>query len=441
MTLDHRASRADTHSSPASFSAAGNGSATAAIASRYARVRRFTETLCQTLTAEDCCIQSMPDASPTRWHLAHTTWFLETFVLARGGRYVIYNEQFAYLFNSYYNAVGKQFTRAERGLLSRPTLDEIRGYRQHVDDRMGQLLAKGDLGGDVAAIVELGLQHEQQHQELILTDIKHAFSHNPLLPTFRPGKMPVGTGEVSAEWRAFDEQICSIGHEGDSFAYDNELPRHRVLLGNFEIATRPVDCGQYLEFMRNRGYERPELWLSEGWRTVCEEGWRAPLYWFERDGRWFEFTLAGVIEVDAARPICHVSYDEADAFARWAQARLPTEAEWELAAADQPIEGNFADTLLAAGDAIHPSARAATPCSATRTFGDVWQWTASPYVAYPGYRPAEGALGEYNGKFMCNQFVLRGGSCASSSDHLRVTYRNFFPPSARWQFSGIRLAR
>jgi ergothioneine biosynthesis protein EgtB len=285
------------------------------------------------------------------------------------------------------------------------------------------------------------MHHEQQHQELVLTDIKHVFSCNPFFPVYREAevKEPVGAGQGG--WSKFPEGIYWIGHEGTGFAYDNESPRHRVFLNEFEFNNHPVTCGEYLQFMADGGYQRPELWLSLGWHTVREQGWNAPLYWRKSGDDWQQFTLAGLREVDSCQPVCHVSYFEADAFARWAGARLATEAEWEVACDSLPIEGNFADTLLDASAALHPAGEAVGQAFPSRMFGDVWEWTASPYVAYPGFETPEGALGEYNGKFMCNQFVLRGGSCATSSDHIRRTYRNFFPPDARWQFSGIRLAR
>ncbi|REK37965.1 MAG: ergothioneine biosynthesis protein EgtB [Planctomycetota bacterium] len=413
---------------------------------RYLATRAFTARLCESLEAEDCVIQSMRDVSPTRWHLAHTTWFFEEFALGRFADERPFHPAFKYLFNSYYNAVGAQFPRSERGMLSRPTVAEVWAYRDDVDRRLAGRLAESD-DAQLAYIVELGIQHEQQHQELILTDIKHVLSRNPLFPVYReaPARDDDSPGSMrppAAEWLEHDEAIYEIGHTGPGFAYDNESPRHRVLLEDFMIASRPVNCGEYLQFMADDGYRRAELWLSAGWQTVQQEGWQAPLYWHERPEGWSQFTLAGLRPLDPAEPVCHVSYFEADAFARWAGARLPTEAEWEVASAAVSSEqGNFADTLLAAGAALHPAAPPTEDVGAVRMFGDVWQWTASPYTAYPGYAPPDGALGEYNGKFMCNQFVLRGGSCATSSNHIRATYRNFFPPEARWQFCGFRLAR
>jgi ergothioneine biosynthesis protein EgtB len=383
----------------------------------------------------------MPDVSPTRWHLAHTTWFFETFVLTARPDYRVYHPEFNYLFNSYYNTVGPQFARPRRGLLSRPGLGEVRQYRQYVDEQMLRLLANEALSAQTASIVELGLHHEQQHQELMLTDIKHVFSCNPLWPAYREDEIPVSGAVAASNWIHFGEGIYRIGHDGPGFAYDNESPRHRQFLEAFQIAGRLVTCGEYLQFIEDGGYRRPELWLSAGWQHACQEGWEAPLYWVRRDGTWSVFTLAGLRELDPAQPVCHVSYFEADAYATWAGYRLPTEAEWELASEQVPIEGNFADRLLDQARAVHPNSTAPGNADPAQMFGDVWEWTSSPYAPYPGFRIADGALGEYNGKFMCNQYVLRGGSCATSHNHMRRTYRNFFPPDARWQFSGIRLAR
>jgi len=412
------------------------------LAKRFRSIRRFTEQLAEPLSPEDCAVQSMPDASPTKWHLAHTTWFFETFLLRKLPNYQVFDERYAYLFNSYYNSIGKQYPRSKRGLVSRPDLSEISEYRRHVDERMLQLLSAGDNSlEDVQHIVDIGLQHEQQHQELILTDIKHALAQNPLHPVYREGSFDDAKDEVQPEWRAFEEGVYLIGYEGDGFSFDNETPRHRVFLDAFRLSNQLVNCGEYLQFIGDGGYERPELWLSLGWQAVREHGWRAPLYWHEISGEWHEFTLSGMRELDLTQPVCHVSYFEADAFARWAESRLPTEAEWEVASADADSScGNLADTLLARGSAIHPRRVSRSTGCPANAFGDVWEWTSSPYVPYPGYAPPDGALGEYNGKFMCNQYVLRGGSCATSSSHIRATYRNFFPPDARWQFAGIRLA-
>ena len=412
------------------------------LSKRFVAIRSFTMKLCETLTPEDCCIQSMPDASPVRWHLAHTSWFFETFLLKRDPTYRLFDDHYEFLFNSYYNAVGQQFPRPQRGLLSRPSLDEVFAYREHVDGRVADWIDSGRIEEeeDLAQVIELGLHHEQQHQELILTDVKHLFSLNPLMPTFRDGNCATSEGAARQQWLELDEGVYVIGHSGDGFAYDNEGPRHRVFLEPFAIASRPVTSGEFLEFVQEGGYSRPELWLSLAWDHVNKHQWNHPLYWFHQDGQWQEFTLAGPRPLDLDAPVCHVSFFEADAFARWAGARLPTEAEWEVAAEDVPQTGNFADTLLAEDRALHPTSSPAIPGKPVQMFGDVWQWTASPYTAYPGYQPVSGALGEYNGKFMCNQYVLRGGSVATSSSHVRPTYRNFFPPEARWQFSGFRLA-
>ncbi len=428
------------------------------LATRFRDVRRFSETLAAPLTPEDCTVQSMPDASPTKWHLAHTTWFFETFLLERQPGYEVFDSMFRTLFNSYYNGVGEQFPRPRRGLLSRPTLDEVLDYRHHLDGAMAVLMELDEtVDARTRQVVEIGLHHEQQHQELILTDIKHVFGQNPLRPAYQRSSRAVASGWIgnghdnsfvrsatSPDWVEFDEGTYSIGHGGTDFAYDNESPRHRIFLESFALASSPVTCGEWLHFIEDGGYLRPDHWLSLGWSTVCEQKWNAPLYWFSWEDQWWLHTLAGSRPVDPDEPICHVSYFEADAFARWAGYRLPTEAEWEVAAAGQPQTGNFVDTLLSADRALHPSAvSAGTPRPRTlhQLYGDVWEWTSSPYTPYPGYRAPDGALGEYNRKFMCNQYTLRGGSCATPSTHIRPTYRNFFPPEARWQFTGIRLAR
>jgi ergothioneine biosynthesis protein EgtB len=407
------------------------------LAARYRAVRRATEALCEPLEVEDYVIQSMPEASPAKWHLAHTSWFFETFVLAAHvPGYRPFHPQFAVLFNSYYNAVGPRWPRPVRGLLSRPTVAEVFRYRAAVDERMAALFHSADLRRRAADVVTLGLSHEQQHQELLLTDLKHALAANPLRPAYRAVSPPVGPAPPLA-WIPFPAGVASIGHDGDGFAFDNESPRHRVFLEGFELATRPVINGEYLAFMADGGYERPELWLSDGWAARQAHGWAAPLYW-ERDGDdWVALTLGGPRPVGPDEPACHVSYYEADAFARWAGARLPTEAEWEASAAGLPVAGHFAE-----GGFCHPTAPAADDDGPLwKLYGDVWQWTASAYAGYPGYAAPAGALGEYNGKFMCNQMVLRGASCATPRSHARLTYRNFFPPEARWQFTGLRLAR
>jgi ergothioneine biosynthesis protein EgtB len=406
-----------------------------ALARRYREVRERTEWLCAPLSPEDQTAQSMPDASPAKWHRAHTTWFFETFVLrpCHAG-YQPLDERYAYLFNSYYNAVGPQYFRPHRGLVTRPGVAAVGEYRAHVDRAMTDLLSgRAPLRAEVpASVVELGLNHEEQHQELILTDVKHLLAHNPTWPAYRDGAAsPAGLPAAAMGWLPFAEGIYEIGHAGPGFAFDNEGPRHRVFLQGFELARRAVTVGEYLEFVADGGYRRPELWLSDGWRTVQERRWEAPLYWIAEGGERRAFTLGGLRPLDQAEPVCHVSYFEADAYARWAGARLPSEAEWEVTAADRPVEGLFLES-----GRCHPGA-----AGAASIFGDVWVWTQSAYLPYPGYRPPPGAIGEYNAKFMSGQMVLRGGSCATPQDHIRATYRNFFPPDARWQFSGIRLAR
>jgi ergothioneine biosynthesis protein EgtB len=410
---------------------------------RYQHVRGFTEALCQPLATEDYIIQSMPDASPTKWHLAHTTWFFETFVLTSAApAYQSPHPMYRYLFNSYYVGAGERFCRPKRGLLSRPTVAEVYQYRVHVDAHMIALLERLDASpcAQLEAVVELGIHHEQQHQELLLTDIKHVFSVNPLRPAYAAPGDPPAQGHVADTpgWRRHPEALAWIGHAGEGFAFDNEGPQHRVFVEAFQLATRLVTAGEYLNFIEDGGYARPNLWLSEGWATAQAQGWRAPLYWEQVDGDWWVMTLAGMRPVEAGEPVCHVSYYEADAYARWADARLPTEAEWETASGDADAAGNFVECRV-----WHPlpARSAASPSALRQMFGDVWEWTQSPYTSYPGYRPVAGALGEYNGKFMCNQFVLRGGSCATSQTHIRPTYRNFFPAHARWQFTGIRIAR
>jgi ergothioneine biosynthesis protein EgtB len=373
----------------------------------------------------------MPDVSPTKWHRAHTTWFFETFLLrpALEG-YEPFDERYAFLFNSYYEAVGPRHQRDRRGLLSRPGIAEIAAYRAHVDAAMAQLDAPDPAA--VADLLELGLHHEQQHQELLLMDIKHVLWMNPLRPAYRSSVRGVAprAGDQPAGWLAHPGGLVEVGATG-GFSFDNESPRHRQWLEPFSVADRLVTCREWLEFMADDGYHRPELWLSDGWATVQAEGWEAPLYWEPANG-WEIFTLAGQRPVDGAEPVGHVSYYEADAFARWAGARLATEAEWEAIAAAEPVEGRFLDL-----DVLQPE-----PATAgLQLYGDVWEWTASPYTPYPGYQPAAGAVGEYNGKFMVNQHVLRGGSCLTPAGHVRATYRNFFPPSARWAMSGVRLAR
>ena len=421
------------------MNATASGTARGAnLSERYTQTRGTTEFLCAPLATEDFVVQSMPDVSPTRWHLAHTAWFFDTFILARWERdYRPVKPEYRYLFNSYYEAVGQQFPRPRRGVLSRPTVAEVFDYRHAVDQRLLELLEYDtDDDEELARVVELGIQHEKQHQELILTDIKHVFSCNPLFPVYRDAPPSSGDARTPAcRQFAYDGGTVEIGHGGTGFAYDHEFPRHQVVLQPYCLDDRLVTNGRYLEFIDDGGYRRTELWLSLGWNTVVAEKWPAPLYWFQRDGEWFEFTLSGLRPLRAEEPVCHLSYFEADAFARWAGARLPTEAEWEHAATQRDLEGNFLESGL-----YHPAVSRANHAGAKQMYGDLWQWTASPYTGYPGYRAPSGALGEYNGKFMCNQYVLRGGCCVTPVDHVRPTYRNFFPPESRWVFAGLRLA-
>ncbi len=414
----------------------------------------------------------MPDVSPTKWHLAHTSWFFETFVVKVWmPRYRSEVPQYAYLFNSYYNAAGDMHRRDLRGLISRPTVAETYRFRDSIDECVTKLLEEADdaLLAEIEPVLILGLHHEQQHQELLVTDIKHVFAQNPLYPVFaetvvagagdpgeggdgngknRPGStIPATTSVPPQHFVEFDEETILIGHDGTGFSYDNEGPRHRALVPAFSLSNRLITNGEYLAFMEAGGYTRPDYWLSLGWTTINEQRWQAPLYWMKRDGAWWNFTLSGFRPVNEAEPVTHVSYFEADAYANWDGARLPTEFEWERAASGLPIAGNFVDderihpTAAAANGDGPPSGRSDTNGALQQIYGDVWEWTRSAYLPYPGYRAGPGALGEYNGKFMCNQMVLRGGSCATSRDHIRPTYRNFFQPEKRWQFTGIRLAR
>ena len=407
------------------------------LARRYTRIREQSAAICSPLELEDYVVQSMPDASPAKWHLAHTSWFFEQFLLRPMlPSYQPFHASFEYLFNSYYQAVGPMHLRPERGLLTRPTVKEVLAYRQHVDEHMLKLLdARGDDDEQLAPLVKLGMNHEQQHQELMLTDIKHLFSKNPLLPAY--SRKPAPASEVRSsgpmEFVTFEGGVRELGATGKHFCFDNETPRHRTLVEPYALGDRLITNSEFLEFIRDGGYRRAEFWLSDGWATVHQEGWNRPFYWTPALDA--EFTLRGLQPLDQDAPVCHLSYYEADAFARWAHARLPTEAEWELAAEALPVRGN-----LLKSEMLRPLPAGETH-GLKQMFGDVWEWTASPYVAYPGYRPVTGALGEYNGKFMCNQLVLRGGSCITPADHVRATYRNFFYPTARWQFMGVRLAR
>ena len=435
MRRKTRSSEADDHPSLKQLQA---GAAT--LAERFNTVRARSAELCAPLVTEDYVVQSMPDVSPAKWHLAHTSWFFETFILKpyRPG-YEPFHPRYDYLFNSYYVQVGARHCRPRRGLLSRPTVEDIYRYRAHVDAHMREFLQelKEEEQAKLASLLELGLNHEQQHQELIVTDIKHVFSCNPLRPAYQRRDAGETVAVPSIKWIAYEGGLQEIGHNQQSFAFDNEGPRHQVWLQPYRLASRPVTNGEYLEFLADGGYTRTELWLSDGWDQVVRQGWTAPLYWERHANRWFTYTLAGMHEVDEAEPVCHISYYEADAYACWAGARLPTEQELEVAAGPLAITGNFAEN-----GRLHPlPVKAASDSALSQIYGDVWEWTRSPYVAYPGFRAAAGAIGEYNGKFMCNQLVLRGGSCATAQTHIRPSYRNFFYPDARWQFSGIRLAQ
>ncbi|MEY2433099.1 MAG: hypothetical protein QOC92_2824 [Acidimicrobiaceae bacterium] len=404
----------------------------AALRERYLSVRAATEALAAPLSPEDQTVQSMPDVSPTKWHRAHTTWFFETFVLgAHQADYERFHPDYAFLFNSYYEGVGARFPRARRGHVSRPGAGEIAAYRTYVDEAMASTLDR-DLDGRAVALIDLGLNHEQQHQELLLMDIKHVLAQSPLESPYLSAPVRVAQPSPPLQWISLPGGIAEVGHDGTGFAFDNESPRHRVALQPFAVADRPVTAGDWVAFIDDGGYRRAELWLSDGWAAVQTEAWEAPLYWASIDGDWTSFTLAGRRSIDPAEPVCHISYYEADAFARWADARLPTEAEWETWArrAGVQVANQFVDR-----PALHP--RHTQPS----VYGEVWEWTASAYLPYPGFRPAAGAVGEYNGKFMVNQHVLRGGCCATPAGHARTTYRNFFPPSARWPFTGARLAR
>ncbi|MDX1497920.1 MAG: ergothioneine biosynthesis protein EgtB, partial [Salinisphaeraceae bacterium] len=416
---------------------ASKAASNAALIEHYKQIRAASEDLCKPLLPEDMCIQTMDDVSPTKWHLAHTAWFFETVILKAFNKdYRVFHPRFAYLFNSYYESFGQRHARPQRGILSRPTVAEIMEYRAHVDHSMLQALETND--PEIDRLTEIGLNHEQQHQELLLMDIKHVFASNPLQPSF------LSTEHKAAEplpltWIEQPEGIREIGHEdAESFAYDNESPRHRVWLDAFALASRPVTNADYLNFIEDGGYQQAQLWLSDAWDTVQRENWQAPLYWEKRDDAWWHYTLLGPRPVNPQEPVVHISLYEADAYARWAGARLPTEAEWETVARQHAVHGDFVEC-----GQYHPQALSGEHPGAESSFfyGGVWEWTASAYSAYPGYTPPEGALGEYNAKFMCSQQVLRGGCCASPADHIRASYRNFFYPQQRWQFAGLRLAK
>ena len=399
------------------------------LAQAYAAVRQRSLRIAAPLSNEDSCAQSMPDASPVKWHLAHTTWFFETFLLEpHEPGFQPHHPAFRVLFNSYYNGIGDKHPRPRRGLLTRPSLAEVLAYREDVDRRL-QALLDGQADEALARLVVLGLQHEQQHQELMLTDLKHLLAQNPLYPAYTPEALEMAAPAPALEFIAFDGGLAEIGYNGRGFCFDNELPRHRAYVAPFALASRLVTNGEYLEFIEAGGYRDPALWLAEGWDQICAGEFTQPLYWLEQDGGWMEFTLHGVQALDPARPVTHVSLYEADAYARWRRARLPTEAEWEFAARQASLSGGSLHPDGADGEGLQ------------QMFGACWQWTSSSYAPYPGYAPAPGAIGEYNGKFMVNQYVLRGSSCATPDGHARPSYRNFFPAGARWQFTGIRLAQ
>jgi len=403
----------------------------------YTQVRQQSELLCEPLEIEDYGIQTLPETSPPKWHLAHTAWFFETLLLKPFlYGYREFQPIFAQLFNSYCDTIGRYHPRSERGQLSRPTIVEVYGYRKYVDEQMMHLLSHPDHQHrkEIARRTVLGINHEQQHQELMLTDIKHNFAYNPLRPTYRKSPVIPKAKNKRLQWAEFEGGVMTIGHEGEEFTYDNATPRHKVYLNDFRLASRAVSNGEFINFIEADGYQDPELWFSDAWKTVCQQQWRAPLYWEHIDGNWWHMTLGGMKRVDTNAPVCHVSFYEATAYARWAGKRLPTEAEWEVAAAELPIEGN-----LYAADFLRPMP-AHGKTTLLQMYGDVWEWTQSTYAPYPGYQQVQGPLGEYNGTFMSGQMVLRGGSCVTPAGHIRATYRNFFYPHERWQFSGFRLA-
>ncbi|MGH9046486.1 MAG: ergothioneine biosynthesis protein EgtB [Acidimicrobiales bacterium] len=403
---------------------------TSELGRRFGEVREHTEKLAAPLSPEDQMVQSMPDVSPTKWHRGHTTWFFETFILPlQHDEYSVFHPAFGYIFNSYYEAVGSRQPRDQRGVISRPSVGEVADYRGHVDKMMGELLFASRPPSNVLDLVELGLNHEQQHQELLLMDIKHVLWCNPLMPAYCADERLATAVSNRLGWVEHDGGTVELGHRGEGFGFDNEFPLHQALLTPFAVADRLVTCGEWLEFMADGGYRRPELWLSDGWATVNQQDWEAPLYWSKDGEAWQVFSLCGPREVNPSEPVCHVSYYEADAYAHWTGLRLPTEPEWEAIAAEHRCE---------TATHLHPFGN---DTSMGDLFGEVWQWTASAYCPYPGFRAAPGAVGEYNGKFMVNQHVLRGGACVTPDGHTRATYRNFFHPASRWAFSGLRLAR
>jgi ergothioneine biosynthesis protein EgtB len=421
---------------------AGAAERSRALAGRFAEVRRATRVLAAPLTPEDAQVQSMPDASPAKWHLAHVTWFFETFVLARAERgFLPFHPAYGFLWNSYYEAAGPRQPRPERGLLTRPPLADVMRYRSEVDSRVLAVLEAG-LASELLEVVELGIAHEEQHQELLLTDVKHAFSVNPIRPAYAAAPPPAGGRAPALRWVAHPGGVVEIGAPPGGFAFDAERPRHAALVQPHALASRPVTCGEWRAFMAEGGYARPDLWMSDGWAAVRRHGWEAPLHWLRaEDGAWEQFTLGGVRALDDAEPVTHVSWFEADAYARWAGVRLPSEAEWEAAAEGAVPDGTFADDGRFHPAPVRDRTSEEGGTGIAQLLGDVWEWTSSGFAPYPGFRPLAGALGEYNGKFMVSQLVLRGGSCATPRRHVRASYRNFFYPDARWQFTGVRLAR
>jgi ergothioneine biosynthesis protein EgtB len=412
------------------------------LAGFYRTVRGLSQSLAAPLSEADATAQSMPDASPSKWHLAHTTWFFETVALAPHlPGYRVFDESFNFLFNSYYESLGERHPRPKRGLITRPGLETVYAYRAHVDEAIGRLLRTGP-STDLSALIELGCHHEQQHQELLLTDVLHLFAQNPLQPAYKaPSPLPVDSSERRAcQFRSYEGGVFEIGHQGPGFAFDCEGPRHQALSEPYALADRLITNGEWIEFMEDGAYRAPLLWLSAGWAKVCEEGWNMPLYWENRDGEYWNMTLRGAQPVLLTEPVTHVSYFEADAFATWAKRRLPTETEWEHAANSLPIEGNFMESGRLRPKPLTGAGPAGEAGSLRQMFGDVWEWTRSAFLPYPRFRAMEGAVGEYNGKFMSGQYVLRGGSCVTPGSHIRASYRNFFPPEARWQFTGVRLA-
>lgn len=407
----------------------------------YLAVREFTESLTKPLKTEDFVIQAMENASPAKWHLAHTTWFFEVFVLKQALKnFESMHPQYDYIFNSYYVQTSDPHCRDKRGNLSRPTVKQVFDYRSYVDEHMLELIDQipETEFDEWAPVIEVGIHHEQQHQELLLTDLKYMFAQNPLYPIYKETNRPTIARIPEMDWISFDEGIYKVGHQGGEFGYDNEFPEHKTYIHDFAISDRLVTNAEYLEFMESGGYKDPKWWLDEGFATVENEEWDRPLYWVQRDNEWFHFTMSGLEKLDPNEPVTHVSYFEADAYARWKGYRLPTEQEWECASMNEELKGNFVES-----EHYHPASldEANSGDKLHQMFGDVWQWTQSSYAPYPGYKPFPGALGEYNGKFMVNQYVLRGGSCATSGSHIRKSYRNFFHTGSRWQFSGIRLAK